>query len=128
MIILDTCALIWLVNDLDSLTNKAIKTIKENPSQLYVSSISALEIVWLTKSKRISLPCKPDEWFTKALNLHGLKEMVIDNRISLRSGLLPDIHKDPCDRLIIASAQEHKMKIITFDKTIPKYPGIKVIW
>lgn len=37
-------------------------------------------------------------------------------------------HQHPCDRIIIATALEHRMPIITADQIIPQYTGIKVIW
>jgi PIN domain nuclease of toxin-antitoxin system len=41
---------------------------------------------------------------------------------------LPEIHLDPFDRLIIATALHHWAPIVTADTTIPSYPGIRVVW
>lgn len=41
---------------------------------------------------------------------------------------LPPLHRDPCDRMIIAAALSHKLAIITADRVIPTYPGVKTVW
>ena len=41
---------------------------------------------------------------------------------------LPPLHKDPFDRIIIATALEKRMPILTSDKTVPTYPGVRVLW
>lgn len=48
--------------------------------------------------------------------------------ILLDTCALPPIHADPCDRLIIATAQEQSLPIVTADTIIPRYPEIRVIW
>lgn len=42
--------------------------------------------------------------------------------------VLPDIHNDPFDRILIAEALHHKCRIVTEDEKIPLYPGVKAIW
>lgn len=128
MLILDTCALIWLVDDLSKLTRKAERSIVDNGDELFVSAISALEISLLVSKGRIELPMEPFKWYGEALRLHGLREVAVDGEIASLSGNLPAIHKDPCDRIIIATAMIKKQTIITVDRVFKEYPGVKVVW
>ena len=52
----------------------------------------------------------------------GLAEIPLDGNITVRAGLLPDIHGDPCDRLIISTALEGH-ELVTADERILRWPG-----
>ncbi len=131
MILLDTCALLWLVGDQEKLSLLATKNITNNAGNLYVSSISAFELSLKYEKGLLKLPFPPMKWFHEALLWHGLTEIAINSDIAIRSTLLPKIHQDPADRLIIATAMENQMAIITADKHIHSYNShvsLKIIW
>jgi len=128
MLLLDTHALIWLATDLNQLTPKVKKSIRENSERLYVSSISALEIGLLYNRKRVALGVEPAEFMEIALWQHGLQEVPVAHEIAWASTQLKTIHSDPFDRILISTAKIHGMKIVTKDRIIPTYPGVKTIW
>jgi PIN domain nuclease of toxin-antitoxin system len=128
MLLLDTHALVWLASDPKKLSAPAKRAIRQHADQLYVSSISALEIAILVKRNRLSLPIPPEEYIGRALTQHGIRELPVDYRVAVASADLPDIHLDPFDRMIIATAQLNRMTILSMDRIISKYPGVKVIW
>ena len=128
MLLFDTHALVWLASTQQHLSARARQAIRQNPEELYVSSISALEIAILTKRKRLRLPIAPSEFFDRALAQHGIHEVPLDRQIAIASADLPDIHNDPFDRIIIATARLHGMKILSRDRIIPQYPEVRVIW
>ena len=70
MLLLDTCALIWLVEDLTALGKTARNAIAENPEDLHISAISALEITLLSAKKRIILPSEPFKWYSDLSLIH----------------------------------------------------------
>ena len=127
MVLLDTCALIWLVEDLDCLSAEAKATISQNGEDLHISAISALEISLLAVKKRILLPEDPFKWYSDALRLHGVREVAVNGAVAYESGKLPLIHKDPCDRIIIATAIKHKATVVTKDSVFRNYK-IHVVW
>ncbi len=128
MILLDTCTLLWLASDLQKLSSAAKTALQENASNLSVSAITAFEIGIKFQKKLLILPLEPLVWFQAVLSHHGIKEIHINSKISILSTSLPPIHKDPCDRFIISTAQTYKFKIITPDTTIKSYPNVKTIW
>ena len=128
MVLLDTHAFIWLASDQSFLTEYSKRIITEHSNQLSISSISALEIALLVKRKQLILPLDTSEYISKALNQHGIVELVVDIKIFLYSASLPDIHNDPFDRIIISTAILNNMLLITKDKMINKYPDVKVVW
>lgn len=101
---------------------------RNNPGNLYISSISAFEIAIKTVKGKMELPLPPDEWFREAIRLHGIEEIPITSDIASKSALLPRFHNDPCDRIIIATAMLENMMIITKDENFSKYPDIRVVW
>lgn len=128
MILLDTCALLWLAADQSKLSERAKKTIQENAERLFISSISAFEIAVKAQRGKLELPMPPEIWFEKALKHHGIQEIEINSDIAFCAVALAPLHNDPCDRFIIATALQNSMKIITSDFLIVQYKEVKVIW
>jgi PIN domain nuclease of toxin-antitoxin system len=128
MYLLDTCALIWLASDQDSLSQRVKRVLRNNAGNLYISAISAFEIAIKTVKGKIELPLSPDEWFKEAVMHHSIEEVPINSDIACKSALLPRIHNDPCDRIIIATAIQQNMAVITRDEIFLEYPDIRVLW
>ena len=128
MLLLDTHALIWLATDLSQLTDAAKSAIRFHASELHISAITALEISLLTKCEKLKWGKNPFLLFERALKHHCVKEVPVDFGVAWQSAQLPPIHRDPFDRIIIATAQKHGMTILTKDRTIPTYPKVKAIW
>jgi len=128
MLLLDTHALIWLATDLSQLPDTAKSAIRFHASDLHISAISSLEISLLTKGGKLKWGKNPLSFFDRSLKHHGVKEVPIESGIAWRSAQLPAIHRDPFDRIIIATAQTHGMTILTKNRTIPTYPKTKVVW
>ncbi|MBI4309328.1 MAG: type II toxin-antitoxin system VapC family toxin [Candidatus Omnitrophica bacterium] len=127
MLILDTCALLWLVADQKKLSAKAKKTIEHHAGALFVSSISSFEIAIKCRNHKMALPLPVMQWFTEAMDFHGLREIPVASDIAVCSAELPLLHNDPCDRIIIATAQLNDMAILTCDELIYQYK-VSVVW
>jgi len=127
MILLDTCALVWLVDRQENLSAAAREAVRRHPGAIYASSISLFEMALKQKKGRLVLPMPAQDWFEKAVQLHGIREVPVDTAVCAEAVGLPDIHKDPCDRFIIATALLRTMPIVTPDKTIAQY-GAPVVW
>lgn len=128
MLLLDTCTLLWLVGDQQKLSSTAKKIISKKSGSLFVSAISAFEIGIKLQKKKLQLPLPLLTWFPESLNLHGLKELPVTAEIAAMSTILPAIHSDPSDRILIATAQVHRLTILTPDTHLQQYPTIKWIW
>lgn len=118
--LLDTCALIWLAMGGGQLSAKARQMIDE-AAAVYVSSISAFEIAYASGRSRLDLPCDPERWYSEVLDKHSLTEVLLSGKIAIASTKLPMVHKDPCDRFIIATAQLEDLPIVTADRKFRKY-------
>jgi len=119
-LILDTCALLWLVKGDEALSDAAREAI-ERASIVYVSAISAWEISLKTAKGGLELPMRPDEWFAMAIDNHNLALAQLDLEILFTANTLPWIHNDPADRFIIATAIKENAAVVTADEKFRSY-------
>ena len=123
--ILDTCALLWLVSGGGKLSRGTLKEIQESPA-IYVSAISGFEIAIKASRGKLQLSHAPQEWFEKIIEHHGLTVLPLQLNICIAAAQLPPIHNDPCDRFIIASAKLNDLTVVTTDENFEKY-GVTVL-
>jgi len=128
MLLLDTCALLWLSSDPDKLSHHAKELITQYADELFISAISAFEIAVKAEKKKLILPLKPLPWFERVLEFHGIEEIPVNSTILVRAAELPPLHQDPCDRILIATSQTLRLKLLTPDPLIKKYPGVHTDW
>lgn len=118
-LLLDTCAVLWLAEGA-TLSNDAREAIRQR--DIKVSSISAWEIANLVRKNRMSLAMRPAAWFREASNRIGAVLSDLDIDILADSCALPgEPPNDPADRIIIATARESDMTIVTRDRLILDY-------
>jgi len=123
-VILDTCALLWLASGDKALSRAALKQINEAPA-IYLSAITGFEIAVKMSKGKLSLPVPAQEWLEKVVEHHGISIIPLDLAICIKAAQLPRIHDDPCDRLIIATAQINGLAVVTRDERFEKY-GVRV--
>ena len=128
MILLDTCTLLWLAADERRLSATAREAIAANAGELFLSSISAFEIGVKHHKGNLELPLPPRIWVGRVLEQHGIVEIPVNCAIATASTALPRLHGDPCDRIIVATAQLHDLTILTPDTLIRAYPNVSVDW
>ncbi|HEY0457343.1 MAG TPA: type II toxin-antitoxin system VapC family toxin [Verrucomicrobiae bacterium] len=123
--ILDTCALLWLVSGEKKITRATLRQITEAPA-LYLCAISGFEIGLKVARGKLELPFAPAVWLEKVIFQHGITVLPLDLSTCIRAAELPPIHNDPCDRFIIAAAKINDLPVITADEIFEKY-GLSVL-
>lgn len=128
MIVLDTATWIWRASDPKRLTTSARRAIDEAESAL-VSAISVWEVAMLVAKRRIQLDRPVEQWVDIALALPGIQLAPLEPAIAVRSTKLPgEFHPDPADRIIVATALENAVPIVTPDERIRSYPHVQATW
>lgn len=121
--LLDTCTILFIGNAsrLDDDADREIgKAALEQ--RLYVSPISAWEIGIGVAKGRLKLPLGPLEFFDDFVKRIGARLSAVTPGILVGSSLLPGtIHKDPMDRVLVASARMLGMILVTRDGPILAY-------
>ena len=128
LILLDTCTLLWLTMAPEQLSPAARKALADPNTQVWVSPVTGFEIGQKHAAGKLELPLDPAEWMERALRSHTLDVMPLEMAIALRAAALPRLHNDPFDRLLIATAQEHHLVLLTPDPKIRAYPALKTRW
>ena len=132
MIVLDTHVLLWWVNGSDLLSSAAEKVIRKTLAQggeVIVSTISAWEISMLIDKGRLVLGMDVESWFDEVTQIDGVRFIPVDNEIAIKSTVLPgEFHKDPADRMIVATARMLAVALVTADQKITNYEHVKTIW
>lgn len=128
MLLLDTHAFVWLSSDRKQLSKKALATIGSNPGRLYLSSITSLEIALLHQRNRLVLPFPAREYLRMNIEHYRIQEIPVDTTIACTSAQLPDVHRDPFDRIMIATAMEHRLSIVSKDDRLSAYNRAEIIW
>ena len=132
MIVLDTHVLLWWVNGSDLLSKAAAKAIRINlkqGSEIIVSTISAWEVSMLVDKDRLILSMDVESWFDEITQIDGVRFVPVDNEIAIKSTGLPGkFHKDPADRMIVATARKLAIPLVTADQKIKNYKHVKTIW
>lgn len=132
MIVLDTHALLWWVSgDTEQLSARAAQAIEDelNGGRIIISSISAWEVSMLVAKERIALSMDVSEWLSVIGEIASVYFMPVDNEIAVKSTELPgEFHKDPADRIIVATARKLAAPLVTADTKIQAYPHVRWIW
>ena len=125
MYLLDTCAVLWFLDDSPSLSKKARDVIGKS-NDLYLSVVSLWEIAIKKTIHKLDMEESISELET-ICNQYGIIILPIKVSYLERIGQLPMIHGDPFDRLIMATALEEQLTLITHDINIRKYE-IELCW
>lgn len=120
---MDTQALLWFRLDDQRLGTNARREIEDalQSGQLAVSVVSFWEVGWLLARRRLDLDVDIEEWRAELL-ASGLVELPLTGETAVRAAKLPDLHSDPIDRFIVASALDGH-RLLTADRLILNWPG-----
>ena len=130
MVLLDTHVWWWSLTEPELLSENAIEFIKKaKPNQRAIASISIWEFAMMVSKNRIQLEISVSKWLSRAINDTGLQVIDISPEVAIQSYRLPgNFHKDPADRIIIATARVNNFSLITKDQKIRDYPHVKTVW
>lgn len=127
-LLLDTCALLWMGSDPSALSARARAAMGQPGAVLFVSAISAWEIGVKQKRGKLTLPAEAARWFPSAIALFGIEVVDMDDRIALHAAALEWDHRDPADRIVVATALSRGMSVVTADTVIAHYAPVTVVW
>ncbi|WP_414752999.1 type II toxin-antitoxin system VapC family toxin [Anabaena sp. CCY 9910] len=110
VIVLDTHIWFWLINQEFQRFPTQWREAIETAEQVGISVISCYEIALAQQRGRLQLPCAANQWFQEALQPADITLFTLTPEIVCRAVDLSPIHKDPFDRLIIATTLEYQAK------------------
>ncbi|MBF0852354.1 type II toxin-antitoxin system VapC family toxin [Gluconobacter sp. R75690] len=121
-LLLDTHLLLWAAGEPDKLSARA-RTLMEDPgNDLVFSAASLWEITIKTGLGRADFQVDP-HLLRRGLIENGYEELPITSQHALAVGQLPDVHRDPFDRILVAQATVEGLLLLTHDPLVKAYPG-----
>jgi PIN domain nuclease of toxin-antitoxin system len=125
--LLDTHAFLWWVIDSPELSQSARSVIGDSTNELYLSAASGWEIAIKTKLGRLEIAGDPEKLIPEQMVLNAISGLPVQMSHALHVFQLPDLHRDPFDRILIAQARLEEIPIITRDSAISQY-DVEIIW
>ncbi|MDJ0877520.1 MAG: type II toxin-antitoxin system VapC family toxin [Halieaceae bacterium] len=132
MLVIDTHVLVWwagATGDLSAKSRRSIERTLADQGEVIISSISAWEIAMLVQKGRLLLSMEVERWLEEVAAIDGVRFHPVDNEVAVKSAILPgSFHKDPADRMIVATARKLAVPLVTADEKILRYEHVKTIW
>ena len=125
--LLDTHAFLWFVLDDKRISTNAKSIIKDSKNEIFFSAASAWEMAIKIKLNRLKIKGNLEPFIIEQLSANSIVPLSITISHSLHTERLPQFHKDPFDRIIIAQSILENLQLISTEKDIRKY-NIKVVW
>jgi PIN domain nuclease of toxin-antitoxin system len=122
--LIDTCAAIWLAqrSEIAPEARLELKRAWRDRIAVHVSAITAWEMAMLVSKGRMTETREPLRWYRDFVRESHIEEQPVTAELYVASCFLPEpIHNDPTDRILIATAREHDLTIITRDRAILAY-------
>ena len=119
-LLLDTHVFLWCVND-DKRLTKAARTLLSNAEAIFVSSASIWEAAIKAKLGKLDVDV---DALVPAIVDSGFLELPVSAQHAAAVGRLPDLHRDPFDRLLIAQAMREPLRFLTADDMLKGYSDL----
>lgn len=107
------------------MSRRATSVLSDRRNAVLVSAVSGYEIA--LKQRRRQLPSTLPENLDQAISRDGFMPLPVSLAHALAAGALPDLHRDPFDRLLIAQAQIEGLAIVSSDEAFAQF-GVRVVW
>ena len=121
-LLLDTHVWIWSQENPDLLPPQTREAINDRSNGCAVSVISELEIARLAQRKQIELDRSVEEWIDKSIAVLGAHEIELSRVIAVEAYRLPgEFHRDPADRVLVATARLFGMTLVSADRQLLRY-------
>lgn len=129
MIVLDTHALLWWALDPEQLSGAAKAAVATMEQQGgYASSISIWELGIKVRRGQLELPITIDEFARRVQGGGAVELLEVDTTIWLRTLGLDWSHRDPADRVIVATALLKGVPVLTKDRVLHAFGDVECVW
>ena len=128
VVLLDTHVLLWWSSSPTRLSRAAARTIQA-AEELAVADMTWYELAWMARSDRIAIPGSVGDWLgrlSEQVRTVPITPEIADSVASMPSSF----PNDPADRIIVATAIEHRWKLVSKDERLREHPLTKgiVVW
>jgi PIN domain nuclease of toxin-antitoxin system len=126
-LLLDTCTFLWIATGDAALSASARRLFTDPANDAYLSSVSAWEIAVKHSLGKLPLPRPPSVLVPEERRRHLIEPLPLDEAAALFCAKLPDLHKDPFDRMLVCQAIIGGLTLLTPDPLVTQYP-VTTVW
>ena len=127
-LLLDTHVILWLLGEPERIAPGVRRVIEDTRHAVLISAASAWEIATKHALGKLPLPESPEVLLERAVRELCAVELSITRRHGLLSASLPNHHRDPFDRLLVAQAMLEDATLVTADHLLPPYGATLLLW
>ena len=121
-VLLDTHVFLWLQTEPERLGDR-LALVEDNATTLLLSAASSWEMAIKYALRRLPLPEPPERYVPTRMRAIGAEALPIEHPHALAVASLPELHRDPFDRLLVAQATIAGIAILTADPAVAQYPA-----
>jgi len=121
-LLLDTHIFLWYIRRDRKLSDDFRDSIRNPANEVYLSVVSLWEAIIKYRIGKLSLPQAPEIYLPIQRERHRIASLVLDEASVSQLANLPELHRDPFDRMLICQAIEHGLTIVTVDQALRVYP------
>ncbi len=125
-LLIDTHALLWWWTDESRLSERAKRAMLDSRNRSYVSAVVTWELAIKVNLGKLNAR-EVVAALPQLLLEEGFRRLAISTDHALRAGLLPLLHRDPFDRMLVAQAQALNSPVVSADAVFDRY-GVQRIW
>lgn len=127
-LLLDTHVWIWSQESPEKLGKEARRLLVDGKSTNHVATVSVLELARLVAAGDIFLNRPLPAWVETAVEELHAEELAMSREIAAEAYALPgEFHRDPADRILVATARRESLTLLTADARILSYPHVKTL-
>ena len=126
-ILLDTHTFLWWIADDQRLSARAREIIEDGNNELFLSGATGWEITIKVQIGRLKLPVEPVQFILEQMRINAIQSLAIQMNHALHVYTLPQHHRDPFDRLLVAQSQLEGLPILSADSQLASY-RVQLIW
>jgi PIN domain nuclease of toxin-antitoxin system len=126
-LLIDTHVFLWWASAPDQLSDRVRSAIADPGNRVIVSSVSAWEIAIKASLGRLELPEPADRYVARRMGDNSFVPLAFTMEHSLRTSSLPDLHRDPFDRALVAQAAVENLPLVTADRRVGGY-SVEIFW
>lgn len=126
-LLLDTHIFLWSLLEPDRLSPQVAAALESPENEGWLSPISVWETLLLAQRGRLVLEPDPLRWMKRALRSAPLREAALTHEVAMESWRVALPHRDPADRLLVATARVYELTLVTADERLIGLGGVPVL-
>jgi PIN domain nuclease of toxin-antitoxin system len=122
-LLLDTHIFLWFISGDAQLPADWRERIRDADNEVYLSVVSLWEALVKHRLGKLPLPHPPETYLPTQRARHQIASLSLDEASVHHLAILPSVHRDPFDRMLVCQALEHGLSIVTVDPVFGAYPA-----